>query len=126
MPWTVRIVLGLVTVLTATGGGAVAAAHAPTAQLSAAQERRLERFEQATLGSQHAAEHAISRRLAAARRARLRRVSPAERRRLKSRERARARAGIARAAVAGDPATVGKWTTGPTSIPVMGINAAAL
>jgi hypothetical protein len=126
MPRTVRIVVGFATLLAATGAGAVALAHATTAQLSAAQERRLEQFEHATLGPSHAAEHAEARRLAAARRARLRRLSPAERRRLKSRERARARAGIARAAVAGDPATVGKWTTGPASIPVMGINAATL
>jgi hypothetical protein len=126
MPWTLRIVLGLAAVLPAWGIGAAAGAHTPTAQLSAGQERRLERLEQATLGSQHAAEHAKARRLAAARTARLRRLSPAERQRMRARERSRARAGIARAAQAGDAATVGMWTTGPTSIPVMGINAATL
>jgi WD40 repeat protein len=130
MPWTGRIALGLASVFAACGTGAVAHAHGPTAQLNAAQERRLERFERATLGSMHAAEHARLRRLTAARRARLRRLSPAERRRVKARERARARAGIARvrarAAVAGDPATVGKWTTRPRRLRVMGINAAML
>jgi hypothetical protein len=49
---------------------------------------------------------------------------------VQARERATARehtvAVHAAAALAGDPADVGRWTTGPTPIPVMGINAAML
>lgn len=118
-------------------GQAAEAHRPPVAHLSAAQEKKLQTVERRTLGPEHAAEHAELRRLAAKAEARaarrrtwLRSLSPAQRRRVRSRDRkvARARAGrlLARVAQAGAPADVGQWTTGPTNIPVMGINAATL
>ncbi|HEX5618392.1 MAG TPA: galactose oxidase-like domain-containing protein [Solirubrobacteraceae bacterium] len=117
----------LATVLVAAGP---AGAHGTGTLLSAPQERKLERVERQTLGPEHAAEHAELRTIAAKHVRWLRGLSPAARRRVKARERAKARAHTASvhaaAALAGDPADVGRWTTGPTSIPVMGINAAVL
>lgn len=126
-------------VMLGSGGHAgVASAHGhPAAHLSAAQEKKLERVETRTLGPAHASEHAELRRLAAKaaaraakRRATLRALPRAQQRRVRARERrlARARAGRVRAqaAQAGAPSDVGQWTTGPTNIPVMGINAATL
>jgi galactose oxidase-like protein/glyoxal oxidase-like protein len=119
--------LTLATLLVVVG---TAGAHDTGTLLSAPQERKLERVERQTLGPEHAAEHAELRRLAAKRVRWLRSLSPAARRRVKARERAKARAHSvavhAAAALAGDPADVGRWTTGPTAIPVMGINAAVL
>jgi hypothetical protein len=134
-----KIRLGVATgiVLGALGQAPPALAHGTVAHLSAAQEKKLERVERRTLGPEHAAEHAESRRLAAKAQAAaekhgrwLRSLQPAERRSVRSQERDAAKARVsrlrARAAQAGPPSDVGQWTTGPTNIPVMGINAATL
>jgi hypothetical protein len=124
----IGLVLG--TLLGAAGLPGGAAAHDHGTLLSARQERKLERVERRTLGPEHAAEHAELRRLAARHERWLQSLSPAARRRVKARERSKARARVAAvhasAALAGDPADVGMWTTPPTDIPVMGINAAVL
>jgi galactose oxidase-like protein/glyoxal oxidase-like protein len=126
LPRTVGIALALAGLLVPT-----AAAHDEhVTQLGPAQEQRLERFERRTLGPEHAAEHAEQRRLAAKHERWLHSLSPPALRRVQARERTKehAREATARAsaALAGDPASVGRWTTPPTSIPVMGINAAVL
>jgi hypothetical protein len=115
-----------------------AAAHGGVVgHLSAAQEKKLESYERQALGPEHAAEHAELRRLAAKaeaaaakHRAWLRDLAPAARRHAKAQERSAAVARVTRvhaeAARVGARGTVGRWTTGPTRIPVMGINAATL
>jgi galactose oxidase-like protein len=103
---------------------AVATAHqvSPQARLSASQ---VSRVETSVLGPEHAAEHAAeARQLRRAMRA-WKRLSPAERRRITRRARARERA-VARKSDALDPSVYGQWTTGPFQIPVHAIHMALL
>ena len=103
---------------------APAPAHqmSPQARLSASQVNRVET---SLLGPEHAAEHAAERRqLRRAKRA-WKRLSPAERRRITRRARARERA-VARKSATLDPALYGQWTTAPFQIPVHAIHMALL